>query len=104
MKRMANVLAKLVQLGSATWDFIDQRGIDKHLTAWSVFAVTVQLLIWSKHFAETSPRPGSDVAEILAAIWGPWNIVQTAVVSWYFSIKPLALLRGGRDGDMGDGR
>lgn len=69
---------------SAFWDWVDKRDIDKHVMSWAVFAVTVCLLVWSCHFAINSPRNGTDVAAILAAVWGPWNLVQAAVVNWYF--------------------
>lgn len=72
---------------SAFWDWVDKRDIDKHLMSWAVFTVTVFLVIWSCHFAMHSPRPGMDVAAILGAVWGPWNLVQGVVVGWYFRTR-----------------
>lgn len=83
----------LVTAASRVWDFIDKREIDKHATAWAVFGVTIKLLLWTVHFASTSPRAGAEIAEIVAAIWAPWNLVQAAVVAWYFNARPGFLLR-----------
>lgn len=91
-------MAKVVDFLSSCWDFIDKRDIDKHAVAWAVLAVTIKLMLWSISFASTSPRSGSEIAEILAAVWGPWNIVQAGVIAWYFNARPSALLRMG-DGD-----
>lgn len=72
---------------SSCWDFIDKRDIDKHAICWSVFYVTIKLLIWTCHFAATSPRPGMEVAAIIGAVWGPWSLVQGGVINWYFNTK-----------------
>ena len=80
-------LYQLARLASLFWDFVDERDIDKHFMAWSVFGVSVHLMVWSAHFAITSQRPGLDIAAILGAVWAPWNIVQAAVVAWYFRAR-----------------
>lgn len=80
-------MANLTRLASRFWDFVDKRDIDQHLSAWAVFAVTIKLLFWTVHFASTSTRAGGEIAEIVAAIWAPWNLVQAAVVNWYFARK-----------------
>lgn len=80
-----SLIAAAVRLAGSVWDFIDKRDIDKHVTTWAVFSVTIKLLFWSITFATISTRPGGEVAEIIAAIWAPWNIVQAAVLGWYFS-------------------
>lgn len=92
-------MANVVQFLSSAWDFIDKRQIDKHLTACAVFSVTIKLLFWSVHFASTSTRPGADIAEIIGAIWAPWNIVQAAVIGWYFNARSVGLLRASNDKD-----
>lgn len=81
------MLCKLAQIAGWIWDFIDKRDIDKHVTAWAIFGVTLYLAIWSAHFAATSSREDMGVAAILGAIWGPWNFVQAAVVNWYFTSR-----------------
>ena len=81
------MLERIVSFGTAVWDFIDKRDIDKHATAWSVFVGTGKLLFWTVHFASSSPRAGMEIAAIIAAVWAPWNIVLAAVVNWYFSTK-----------------
>ena len=81
-------MGKVAAFLSSVWDFIDKRDIDKHAVAWAVFYVTIRLSIWSVHFATYSPRPGGDVAAIIAAVWAPWNLVQAAVINWYFSARP----------------
>lgn len=84
---VTELLGRLMQLASLFWDFVDSRDIDKHVMAWAIFAITVHLMIWSAHFAQTSLRPGAEIAEILGAIWAPWNLVQAGVVAWYFRAR-----------------
>ena len=95
-------MGKVVDFLSSCWDFVDKRDIDKHAVAWSVFAITVKLMLWSITFATTSTRSGGEIAEIIAAVWAPWNLLQAGVITWYFNARPGALLRGA-DGD-GDRR
>ena len=81
------VLCWIAARASQAWDFVDNRDIDKHLMAWAIMAGTMKLAFWTLQFAYMSPRGGTDVAAIIAAIWLPWSAVQGAVVNWYFKAR-----------------
>lgn len=73
---------------SETWDFVDRRDIDKHVTAWAVFGMTFYLGDWVLDYVFAHPdKPGLEVAAIVTAIMLPWTPVQAAVIKWYFEAR-----------------
>jgi glycine cleavage system protein P-like pyridoxal-binding family len=69
------------------WDWIDDRDIDKHTVSVAVFYGTVKITAWSMVYAETSSRPGLEVAAILAAVGAPYMALQAAALSFYFRAR-----------------
>jgi hypothetical protein len=73
---------------SQAWDWFDKRQIDAQLVAVFTLIVTYRLTEWAVHFASNNgDRPGAEVAMIIAAITGPWALLQTAVVKFYFDTR-----------------
>lgn len=73
---------------SQMWDFIDKRDIDKHTVTMIVLYGTVKIVRWSFIFAEAHmDKSGVELAAVIAAIIGPWSIVQTAAIKWYFDAR-----------------
>ena len=68
---------------NAIMDFIDQRAVVRRVAFFVVLAITISTILWSREFASTSPRPGMEVAAILAAIWGPLTALQGAIFTFY---------------------
>ena len=67
----------------AFWLWIDEKRVIRRAVLFLMLYWTGTTLAWSIHFAETSLRPGVDVAAILAAIWGPMGLLQGAVFAFY---------------------
>lgn len=62
--------AWMLDLG-AIWDWIDRRQIIRRAMTLGTFWLTVDTMRWFLVFAETSPRTGTDIAAIIAAIGVP---------------------------------
>lgn len=66
------------------FDFIDERKVIRRIAFFFVlFYLTPHAFFWTFEFASTSPRPGMEVAAIIAAIWLPMSGLQTAVIAFY---------------------
>ena len=65
------------------WKFVDEKRVIRRAVLFLVLYWTGTTLEWSIHFAEVSARHGTDVATILAAIWGPMGLLQGAVFGFY---------------------
>lgn len=72
---------------SQAWDWIDRRQIDAHLVNAVTLYGTIKITSWAMHFAEHADRPGIEVAAILAAVGGPWAILQGAMVKFVFDAR-----------------
>jgi hypothetical protein len=69
------------------WDWIDQREIDKHLVSVMVLYGTMIVTQWAMGFAEAQSgmgRSGVEIAAIIAAVLGPYSILQAAAIKFYF--------------------
>lgn len=96
-------LASIARVASATWDWIDARDIDKHVTAQMILGFfmieTVRVVQWGFAFGERwldmldrgKVVPGMEVAAVLAAILGPWSLFAggliAATTNWYFKAR-----------------
>ena len=69
------------------WDWVDNRDIEKHLVCVAVLYGVYRITLWCFHFAETSQRPGGDIAAIIIAITGPYGVITTAVCTYYFAVR-----------------
>lgn len=73
---------------SQTWDFIDQRDIDKHLMAWAIFGMTCYITKWALDFVWIYPdKSGLETAAQIGAVMAPWSAVQMYVVKQYFEAR-----------------
>lgn len=72
---------------SAFFDWIDERDVDKHAVSLIILAGTIQLTLWAEHFAQNGDRPGLEVAAIIAAVFAPYSLLQTAALSFYFKAR-----------------
>lgn len=69
------------------WDFVDNREIDKHAVSLVVLYGTMIVTQWAMRFAETQSalgRSGVEIAAIIAAVLGPYSILQAAAIKFYF--------------------
>lgn len=80
-------MCRVALRASQLWDFIDNRQIDAHILTGFIVWGTYQVMAWAAHFAEVSTRPGMEVAAIIAAIMGPWSLVQGAALKFYFDAR-----------------
>lgn len=56
------------------WDFVDQRGVIRRIVLGIAIWMTWRVSMWAMIYAETSTRPGLDIAAIIAAVTGPVTI------------------------------
>lgn len=67
------------------WDWIDRREIDKHLLSIGVFWGTVKITEWAMVYASAHiDKSGVDVGAVIAAVTGPYSLLQAACVKFYF--------------------
>lgn len=72
---------------TAFWDFLDARTVIRRaVLLWMIWMTTIAFF-WTFEFATSSPRPGVDVAAIIAAIWAPLIALQGAVIGLYNSAR-----------------
>lgn len=73
---------------SQAWDFVDKRDIDKHVMAWMTFGLTFYLVDWTLDYIYAHPeKSGADLGFIVAAYMVPLNLMQAAVIKWYFDAR-----------------
>ena len=73
---------------SMAWDFVDNRGIIRRLVLAVAIGQTAWVTQWAMRFAETSARPGIDIAAILAAVTAPVTLFAGAVFKNYVDSRP----------------
>lgn len=69
------------------YDWIDERQVDKHFVSLAILSGTVVVTKWAMTFASASPRPGFEVAAIIAAVTAPYMALQAAAISFYFKAR-----------------
>ncbi len=77
----------IAQRLSEFWGWVDDRDIDKHTVSVAVMLGTWRITEWAMVYAHTSPRPGLEVAAIIAAVVGPYSVLQAAAVKFYFDSR-----------------
>lgn len=80
-------LCRLARVLSLGWDWVDDRQLDCWAVTIFTGAVTWKLTDWGMDFAMRGDRPGLEVAAILAAIGGPWALLQGACVKFVFDAR-----------------
>ena len=78
---------ELVLAGSTFWDWVDKRQIDVHVLSTSVLYGTILITHWAMTFATSSPRPGLEVAAIIASVSAPYMALQAAAISFVFKAR-----------------
>lgn len=69
------------------WDWVDARQIDKHVVSVAVMYGTVNVTAWAMQFAEAQSllgRSGTEIAATIAAVLGPYSLLQAASIKFYF--------------------
>ena len=79
------MLCMIALRASQFWDWIDKRSIDKHVVSLGIMVGTIITTSWGMRFAETSTRPGLEVAAIIAAVLAPYMALQGAAIGFYFT-------------------
>lgn len=75
------------------WDWFDKRDIDKHIVTLAILYGTKMLTDWAMLFAATNAaRPGIEIAAIIAAVTGPYMVLQTAAIKFYFESRPASVV------------
>lgn len=78
-------LCMVAMRASQFWDWIDKRSIDKHAVSLGIMVGTIIITSWGMRYAETSTRPGLEVAAIIAAVLAPYMALQGAAIGFYFT-------------------
>ena len=65
------------------WDFVDNRFIIRRITLGVMLSLGVATVYWAMDFAQTSDRPGADVALIIAAVLTPVAALQKFIGDMY---------------------
>jgi hypothetical protein len=71
------------------WDWIDKRGVDKHLVSIAILWGTVKVTEWAMAYASlhNDPANGVGVAAIIGAVSGPYMALQAAAIKFYFESR-----------------
>lgn len=80
---MADVIGFLTRV----WDFIDGRGVVRRAVLGVAIWMTWRVSVWEMGFAETSPRPGIDIAAIIAAVTAPVTLFAGSVFKGYLESR-----------------
>lgn len=72
------------------WDWIDARDIDKHFVSLVILYGTWTITRWAMAFAaaqQLAHVTGSDTAMIIAAVVGPYSVMQGYALKVYFDAR-----------------
>lgn len=72
---------------TAFWDWVDERIIVRRIAFFMVMWLVFETLEWTLNFASNSPRPGMEVAAIIAAVWAPITALQAAMFALYSNYR-----------------
>lgn len=86
--RDGNVVERVFE---ATFDFVDRRAITRRVMTLGTFGITIHVIEWSLRFAETSPRPGTEIAAILLAINTPLGALMGYMFGQYVQSTPAVV-------------
>lgn len=76
-------MATLLSLIGRWWTFVDERGIVRRAVLGVAIWMTWRVSVWAMGYAETSPRPGVDIAAIIAAVTAPVTLFAGAIFRAY---------------------
>lgn len=70
------------------WDWVDARQVDKHIASAIILLGTIQVTQWAMTYATAhTDKSGIEIAAIIAAVLVPYNALQAAALSFYFSAR-----------------
>lgn len=72
---------------SRLWDWFDNRDIAEHAAAWAIFYGSFWVVQQSFQLAMTSPKPGFEIAAIIAACNAPLTYILPKTVDFYFKLR-----------------
>lgn len=72
---------------AAFWDFIDRRGVIRRAVLGAAIWMTWRVSAWAMWFAESSERPGIDVAAIIAAVSAPITLFAGSAFKGYLDSR-----------------
>ena len=88
------VAATTIRVTSRTfWHWFNTNHIDSISVLVITLIMSYQVLRWAFNFPydvmvhEGAKYSGTDVAAILAAILGPWGLMQAGLVKWYMEMR-----------------
>jgi len=71
---------------SEFWDFVDNRRIVRRSAFYVMLYITIRTAFWTWEFAaHAGNHTDVGIAAIIAAVWGPITVMQTAVFAFYNS-------------------
>ncbi len=76
-------MSTLLSLIGRWWTFVDERGIVRRAVLGVAIWMTWRVSVWAMGYAETSPRPGVDIAAIIAAVTAPVTLFAGAIFKAY---------------------
>lgn len=76
-------MSTLLSLIGRWWAFVDERGIVRRAVLGVAIWMTWRVSVWAMGYAETSPRPGVDIAAIIAAVTAPVTLFAGAIFRAY---------------------
>jgi len=77
----------IAQTVSHVWDWVDKRQIDVTAVSVTILYGSFKILLWSLEYATHANRPGLEVAAIIAAVAGPWSLMQGAALKFIFEAR-----------------
>lgn len=77
----------VLEFFAAFWTFIDRRGVIRRSVLGVAIWMTWRVSVWAMVFAETSGRPGLDVAAIIAAVSAPITLFAGSAFHGYLDSR-----------------
>lgn len=73
------------------WVWIDKRNIDLHAVLGFTLWLTWRIMHWAMDFADGhQDMDGTHMAAIIAAVVGPWSLMQGAMFAFYANARKAA--------------
>lgn len=71
------------------WDWVDSRGVDKHLVSICILFGTVRVTEWAMAYANShaSAENALGIAAIIGAVGTPYMALQAAAIKFYFDSR-----------------
>lgn len=80
-------MGKISRTLTELWDFVDRRGVIRRAVLAAAIWMTWRASAWAMIYAETSARPGIDIAAIVAAVTAPVTLFAGSVFAAYIKSR-----------------